>query len=389
MKGFLFFAIAFLICSFTFVGKSPDESISPASVDTDIIMDSMGNKIYLAYADGKPAYYYSNIFTPVCNTGECLPVYVNIYWNLAGRYLKFDRPPGQILTKLDHVPFTDEDYLLLDEILRGPDPRFDDMVKHSSPNPGSQGDEARRENNSEASPAPEINTKKFVTKYEMVDGITGATAIQHRAKFVPGALYTTYTIWGLANDCQSKMMEYTRKNLFNHKNYNYLITDYNQGCQQMVIEHLYTGKTETNARPNILMSVFDTANPEVSSVLINYIWYNDYELDTVINTMERKFYSCGSVMLQSRILYTWTYTAMANSSMVKLAENMHRFPEVFESIITLYTYKPYWPEGVLDGLLVQVSRHTGDKRKQMLAMLDGKKATFTESDWKKIKDSRP
>lgn len=165
---------------------------------TGIYLDTLENEVFLAMNNDLPSYFCSNIFTPVCETGVCKPIYINLYWDLNGNYLTFDFPEDEILTKLDHVPFTEEDYLLLDEILRGADPRTGIAEAKYSPSEGAGSEES--------SPAPA--SPKIVMKIDMVDGVTGSTLPQHKDKFVPGALYTTYTIWDLANSHRSEMFEY-------------------------------------------------------------------------------------------------------------------------------------------------------------------------------------
>ena len=167
---------------------------------TGIQLDTLGNEIYLAIIDDVPDHYYSNIFTPVCETGECKPIYINLYWDLNGNYLRFDFPEGQILTKKDHVPFTAADYELLDEILGGEDPRSG--LAKSSPSEGSSSEGV--------SPSAPVPQSSVVSKNMMVDGITGSTLPDYKDRFVPGALYTTYTIWDLANSHQLDMMYHTK-----------------------------------------------------------------------------------------------------------------------------------------------------------------------------------
>ena len=110
-KFFLLGLFGFGFCSIMMFEDDPQQITSEK---TSIFLDSLDNEIELIYVNGKPSYYKSEIFTPVCNTGECLPVFVNIYWKLSGAYLRYDQPNEKILTKLDHEPFTEADYRLLD-----------------------------------------------------------------------------------------------------------------------------------------------------------------------------------------------------------------------------------------------------------------------------------
>ena len=71
--------VCFGLLAFNF-NKFDDEPDNLKTKKTGIMLDSMNNEVVLVFEDNLPIYYMSEIFTPVCNTGECLPVYVNIYW---------------------------------------------------------------------------------------------------------------------------------------------------------------------------------------------------------------------------------------------------------------------------------------------------------------------
>jgi len=71
--------------------------------------------------------------------------------------------------------------------------------------------------------------------------------------------------------------------------------------------------------------------------------------------------------------------------MVNLAASMHKLPDLFDPMIQLFSYKPYWPVGVLDNLLTQIGNHDAEKRNKILVLLDSKKVTFSDDDWTKIK----
>src|SRR5690606_25805012 len=90
--------------------------------------DTLSYTLKLALDDsGRPQYFFRNIFTPVCYTNECKPVYVNFYWDLLGNYMRYDMPKGKILTKVDHDEFKQEDYDKLAEILSRPNSIFADL----------------------------------------------------------------------------------------------------------------------------------------------------------------------------------------------------------------------------------------------------------------------
>jgi len=354
---------------------------------TNIVLDSMGNTIFLKYENGRPAYYYSNIFTPVCNTGECLPVFINLYWNLDGTYMRFDQPKGEILTKLDHVPFTPEDYTLLDEILRGSDPRYGMIIEphrgsESQPQPG------RNQSNKEdqlANPAPAMQSKKMISKYEMIDGVTGATAITHQAQFVPGALYTTYTIWGLAHDQEAAIKKHTTTELLSNENLLYYISNPHYGLQALAFEKFYEDVEGSEERAKLLMGIFDTANAEVANALFNYIQYEFYPMDTVSHTLERKFFNTDNADLKRRILYSWIYNFCPDHIVPVLAADLPANQELMYEHILLFSVRyDAWSKNLLSNLLTVMPDLTTENQQTLITFLEDRKEAFSKEEWEQI-----
>jgi hypothetical protein len=151
-------------------------SAQPTSIDFPVTEnDTLHYKLQLKFDDaGNPSHFYRAIFTPVCYTGECKPVYINFYWDLLGNYTKYDLPPREILTKMDHDEFTEDDYLKLQEILANSasllgEVSIDDLVGSGSENLA-----------------------------DSVDAKTGATLKTIKREVIEGAVYTCYTLWHIA-----------------------------------------------------------------------------------------------------------------------------------------------------------------------------------------------
>lgn len=147
-----------------------------ASHKTYHVGDTATYELQLALdRDNKPLYYYRHIFTPVCYTGECKPVYINLYWDLLGNYIRYDLPVKEVLTKLDHREFKRDDYEKLQEILSRPNSLLADLAITDLIVPGT-------ENLSDS-----------------VDAHTGATLKTIKNEVISGAVYTCYTLWHMAH----------------------------------------------------------------------------------------------------------------------------------------------------------------------------------------------
>ena len=116
--------------------------------------------------------YMGRISTPVCEGSKCYTIEINFYWDLIGRFIHFDTLSGKGLTKLDHIPFTEEDYRKLEAILRTPISRLGAYSK----------EELVKETRSSA-----------------IDGITGATKVELKESVIEGAVYSCHTLWHIAH----------------------------------------------------------------------------------------------------------------------------------------------------------------------------------------------
>ncbi len=132
------------------------------STSVDALYDSAG------LLDG----YKARIFTPICEIDKCYEVTIEFYWDVIGRFLRFDTLTGLPLTKLDHIPFEAMDYTKLAEILEDP----------NSPLARYEKDELVRD-----------------TRLSEIDGVTGATIREIKQSVIEGAVYSCHTLWHIAH----------------------------------------------------------------------------------------------------------------------------------------------------------------------------------------------
>lgn len=143
---------------------------------TVTINDTTEYTLQLALNDaGHPLYYFSNLFTPVCLTGECKPVYINFYWDLLGNYTRFDFPKGAVLTRMDHKPFKPEDYEKLQDILANTHSLLKDVSMEDLVGKGTE------------------------NLADSVDAKAGATLKTVKNEVIDGAVYTCFTLWHIAH----------------------------------------------------------------------------------------------------------------------------------------------------------------------------------------------
>lgn len=121
--------------------------------------------------EGFPIYFYRDLFAPVCFDNKCRPLTIRLYWNVTGRYLGFELPEGEFLSKTDHDPFTREEYEKLNRILAN-----------------------------ESTPLASIDYNQLTVDAKShglddVDAIASATPQNLAPYVIKGAAYTTYKLW--------------------------------------------------------------------------------------------------------------------------------------------------------------------------------------------------
>ncbi len=116
--------------------------------------------------------YTAFIFTPICEEDKCYAVEIDFFWDAIGRYTHYDTIPGSPLTKLEHEPFTPEEYEKLHQILSEP-----------------------------ASVLANYEKEDLVQDIEEegVDGVTGATINEIKESVISGAVYSCYTLWHIVH----------------------------------------------------------------------------------------------------------------------------------------------------------------------------------------------
>ena len=112
------------------------------------------------------------VFTPICEVEQCYSVELNFYTDAIGNFLYYDTLKGKELTKLDHIPFTEEDYQRLQHILSD----------HNSVLSGYEKEELVKN-----------------TRESEVEGFTGATVLEIKRNVIEGAVYSCHTLWHIAH----------------------------------------------------------------------------------------------------------------------------------------------------------------------------------------------
>lgn len=120
--------------------------------------------------EGIPISYYRKVNTGICFDNQCRLLDIKLFWNITGRYLGFELPEKEFLSKAEHEPFEEKEYERLHEILA-----------HSE------------------SPLGKFAYNQLmvatVPNFAGVDAVSSATSPDVLQHVVEGAVYTTYMLW--------------------------------------------------------------------------------------------------------------------------------------------------------------------------------------------------
>ncbi|MFT5823066.1 MAG: hypothetical protein ACI8ZM_004325 [Crocinitomix sp.] len=269
-----FLIVLFLALPGSYYGFSQD------TIRTNIIIDSLDNEVYyLTTKDRKPIAYFSPVFTPVCIDGTCYPIKINLFWDLAGNYLKYSLDAREILTKVEHLPFTEFDYGLLHRVIANHKSALANYTIYEL-----------------------VDTMSISEKEAKVDGVTGATRPELQGAFVPDALYTSYTLWHLARKPQLQIEAYTINRIFHSQLFYHVLTTPQLGGQELALHYLVK-RQQTSSVIAVLSPIIDSTDNQLTVKCIELIPKIELEL------------------LESRLLLTQTYSRSDNSSVKKTILN--------------------------------------------------------------------
>ena len=164
------------------------EKVIPHQIE---INDTIPGNTLLEYQDdyGLPLMYSREILTGVCIDGKCRLVSINLFWHVTGRYLGFELPRKEFLSKTEHEPFTPAEYDRLHALL---DNSLSPLAQYSR---------------------DELVPEKDSAKND-VDAVSTATLAAVLDHIVEGAVYTTYTLWHIVyGETQREIENLTNNNL--------------------------------------------------------------------------------------------------------------------------------------------------------------------------------
>jgi hypothetical protein len=159
-------------------------ALKPASATTTLIMKQT--------AAGEPAEYSMDVMSVYCLGAECEVVSVRLFWNPLGVYQRYELPAGRHLTKDDHVVFSARDHRALHQLLQD----SQSQVARVKPN---ELLEAERKNAKRNGSPRQFAWRNPEYAMDRVDATSTPTPVDLQSLVVPGAAYTSLTLWHWAH----------------------------------------------------------------------------------------------------------------------------------------------------------------------------------------------
>lgn len=274
----------------------PVEEYNGVSYDLRLTYDSAGT----------PMHYHAYMLTPVCEDDICKPVYINLYWDLLGNFLRYTVPPEHPLTKMDHEEFEQPEYEKLHRILTD----TNSLLK--------------------AYQVDELMESTSNAQSGDVDAVTGATAKSLQAVIIPGALYTCYTLWhivhGRATDTIAKITDsIMSRDLLSH-----FLNSGNHRYQYYALDRIIDsqGNVDADYEPQVIKLVMDS-NVFLATAVLNRL------SPTYFSAAERQqwlweTFVRGNYRLKLAILEKFQQFPLTNDMRSVLQKRKHEFNEDIE-----------------------------------------------------------
>lgn len=168
--------LVFIHSSFADEKFFKDSTAEKSFMVTDTISDNpINNQIVVVYKKNSIIGFYRNIHTTTGCNSACLPLSYTAYYDHLGKFLTIKSKDG--LTKINHTPFSKEDYGQIDFILALNPSEF----------------------------------KSITHPKELTDAISGATLKVYQNIVVPGAAYSTLRIHLYNQDTLLLIKKYSEK----------------------------------------------------------------------------------------------------------------------------------------------------------------------------------
>jgi hypothetical protein len=188
--------------------------------------------------------YYMDVDSVTCGDGACEVIPVRLRWDALGTFHSYTLPAGGALTKQGHQEFSAADHDKLRSILADP---YSPLM-HVKIDQVTAPDQAVQE----------------------VDAVTGATPLAQQASVVPGAVYTSYTLWHWVNSPAKTIRVLTERDCPDAQLARYLAVD-TEAFVMFALEQLEKRKICDQPLLDTLMHRMRTGSDTLLDAALHYL----------------------------------------------------------------------------------------------------------------------
>ena len=268
--------------------------------------DNFLNDTLIEYVDinNIPLMYSRKILTGVCVDGECRLVNIVLYWNITGRYMGFELPRGEYLSKTEHEPFKPEEYDRLHELLAEP---FSALAHYS---------------------IEELVPTKDSANFK-IDAVSSATTSAVLDYIVEGAAYTTYTMWHIVYGQTKREIEKLTTENLNSEIAIRLLKSEILDDQVWALNHI---SDSTNI------------NPELQKILLDYISGKDVYL-AERSLIALKPGILANERIQNQLVAIFAYTGFLQKKLI--VQRLEEAPQLQPEVVLIFSNELNELNGVL------------------------------------------
>ena len=237
-----------------------------------VIRDS----IYLLWSkENMPLAYSCNIQTEVCSDKECLLLNIELFWESTGAFLGFKLPPGLPLTKKDHLPFSEEEYSKLSQILAD-----------------------------QYSVLSNYKMEDLVVSEQLpkgVDAVSSATVGDIKNVTVPGAVYTCYQLWQIVHGPIARFVADNTLKIMTPDFASRLIDNGRPADIKWLLKQVESQNISYSGLKQDLLQTLASQNYSISYGILNMLTTEDLN-NNVIQHLLLDAYCSSDAVLQAEIL---------------------------------------------------------------------------------------
>lgn len=259
MKKISIVLLAFALFGFTIINTEQGARIGEEF--TIQINDSTEIEVkqVISKTTNLPIYYYSDLYVPACNTGECKTISMKMYWDIYGNYYKYQVKKTEPLTKYNHEEFKAKEYVKLHLLLCDTASEFKTITFKN------------------------LTEKQAGKKYNKTDASSGATIKFINLDNIKGAVKTSHTLWHIANGkVQEEILKASNNALSTQKDWLLKIDNKTQDITTTNFSELsflisvYSMKeTKSEEGETYLKAIFQTDDTDKKMLVSNYYFRKD------------------------------------------------------------------------------------------------------------------